>query len=186
MEAPAVTRNRRPFLAPVWLTMLAVLFAFVVAFAIYRSATTTVVVLVRPVDKDAAGTIDDPPLSPDGELRAQRLAEMLGETTGVGRIDAVYVGATRRAQQEIAPLADRLNKKPEVIPQGDIGAIASHLTRGHDSETVLYVGNSSTVTQLAHELSGVEVGPPTQKDHDSMYVVILPRFGQSRVVRLTY
>jgi len=186
MEPPAVTRNRRPFLAPVWLTLLAVLFAFVVAFAVYRSATTIVVVLVSPVDKDAAGTIDDPPLSPDGELRAQRLAEMLGETTGVGRVDAIYVGATRRAQQEIAPLADRLNKKPEVLPQGDIGAIASRLTRGHDSQTVLYVGNSSTVAQLVHELSGVEVGPATQKEHDSLYVLSLPRYGQSKVLRLSY
>ncbi len=186
MEPPAVTRNRRPFLAPVWLTLLAVFLAFVVAFVIYRSATTTVVVLVSPIDKDAAGTIDDPPLSPDGELRAQRLAEMLGETTGVGRVDAVYVSATRRAQQEIAPLADRLNKKPEVIPQGDIGAIASRLTHGHDSQTVLYVGNSTTVTQLVHELSGLEVGPATQKDHDSMYVVSLPRYGQNSVLRLSY
>jgi phosphohistidine phosphatase SixA len=186
MEPPAVTRNRRPFLAPVWLTLLAVLFAFVVAFVIYRSATTTVVVLVSPIDKDAAGTIDDPPLSPDGELRAQRLAEMLGETTGVGRVDALYVSATRRAQQEIAPLADRLNKKPEVLPRGDAGAIASRLTHGHDSQTVLYVGNSTTVSQLVHELSGLESGPSTQKDHDSMYVVSLPRFGQTTVLRLSY
>jgi phosphohistidine phosphatase SixA len=186
MEAPAVTRYRRPFLAPVWLTLLAVLFAIVVAFVIYRSATTTVVVLVSPIDKDAAGTIDDPPLSPDGELRAQRLAEMLGETTGVGRVDALYVSASRRAQQEITPLADRLNKKPEVIPAGDIGAIASHLTRGHDSQTVLYVGNSSTVTQLVHELTGLEVTAATQKDHDSMYVVSLPRYGQTNVLRLAY
>ena len=72
MEAPAVTRYRRPFLAPVWLTMLAVVLALVVAFAVYRSASTTVVVLVRPVEKDAA-TIDDPPLSPDGDKRAERL-----------------------------------------------------------------------------------------------------------------
>ena len=186
MEPPAVTRNRRPFLAPVWLTLLAMLFAFVVAFVIYRSATTTVVVLVSPIDKDAAGTIDDPPLSPDGELRAQRLAEMLGETSGTGRVDALYVSASRRAQQEIAPLADRLNKKPEVLPQGDIGAIAGHLTHGHDSQTVLYVGNSSTVTQLVHELSGLEVVSATQKDHDSMYVVSLPRYGQSTVLRLSY
>ena len=186
MEPPAVTRNRRPFLAPVWLTLLAVLFAIVVAFVIYRSATTTVVVLVSPIDKDAAGTIDDPPLSPDGELRAQRLAEMLGETSGVGRVDVLYVSATRRAQQEIAPLADRLNKKPEVIPAGDIGVIAGHLTHGHDSQTVLYVGNSSTVTQLVHELSGLEVAAATQRDHDSMYVVSLPRYGQTSVLRLSY
>ncbi len=78
--------------------MLAVVIALIVAFFIYSSATTTVVVLVRPVEKEA-GTIDDPPLSPDGEQRAERLAEMLGEKTGVGRIDAIYVSDARHAQQ---------------------------------------------------------------------------------------
>jgi hypothetical protein len=62
----------------------------------------------------------------------------------------------------------------------------SRLTHGHDSQTVLYVGNSSTVTQLVHELSGLEVGPGAQKDHDSMYVVSLPRYGQTSVLRMSY
>jgi len=167
MEAPAVTRYRRPFLAPVWLTMLAVVFALIVAFVIYRSATTTVVVLVRPVEKEA-GTIDDPPLSPDGEQRAERLAEMLGEKTGVGRIDAIYVSDARHAQQVITPLADRLGKRPVVIPSGDVGAMASRLTRGHDRESVLFVGDGSNVPQLVQELSGIEVGPVTEKEHDTL------------------
>jgi phosphohistidine phosphatase SixA len=183
MEAPAVTRYRRPFLAPVWLTMLAVVFALVVAFAVYKSASTTVVVLVRPVEKDAA-TIDDPPLSPDGDKRAERLAEMLGEKTGVGRLDEIYVSDARHAQQVIAPLADRLGKRPTVIPGSDIGAIASRLTRGHDSETVLFVGNGSNVPQLVQELSGLELGPVTEPDHDTIYVVSIPRFGRASVLRL--
>jgi phosphohistidine phosphatase SixA len=183
MEAPAVTRHRRPFLAPVWLTMLAVVFALIVAFVIYRSATTTVVVLVRPVEKEA-GTIDDPPLSPDGEQRAERLAEMLGEKTGVGRIDAIYVSDARHAQQVITPLADRLGKRPVVIPSGDVGAMASRLTRGHDRESVLFVGNGNNVPQLVQELSGIEVGPVTEKEHDTLYVVSIPTFGRASVLRL--
>jgi phosphohistidine phosphatase SixA len=183
MEAPAVTRYRRPFLAPVWLTMLAVVFALLVAFVIYRSASTTVVVLVRPVEKDA-GTIDDPPLSLDGEQRAERLGEMFGEKSGVGRLDAIYVSDARHAQQVIAPLADRFGKRPTVIPSGDIGAMASRLTRGHDSETVLFVGNGSNVPQLVRELSGIEVGPVTEKEHDTVYVVSIPRYGRASVLRL--
>jgi phosphohistidine phosphatase SixA len=183
MEAPAVTRYRRPFLAPVWLTMLAVVFALVVAFAIYRSATTTVVVLVRPVEKEA-GTIDDPPLSPDGEQRAERLAEMLGEKTGAGRLDAIYVSDARHAQQVIAPLADRLGMRPVVVPSGDIGAMASRLTRGHDSQAVLFVGDGSNVPQLVKDLSGIDVGPVVEKEHDTVYVVSIPRFGRSSVLKL--
>ncbi len=185
MEAPAVTRYRRPFLAPVWLTMLAVVCALGLAFAIYRSASTTVVVLVRPAEKEA-GTIDDPPLSPDGEQRAQGLAQMLGERTGAGRLDAIYVSDSRRAQQIIGPLADRLGQRPIVIPGSDIGALASRMSRGHEGGTVLFVGNGSNVPQLVHELSGIEVEPSREQEHDTLYVVSIPTYGRANVLRLRY
>ena len=185
MEPPAVTRYRRPFLAPVWLTMLAIVCALGVAVAVYFSALTTVVVLVRPAEKEA-GTIDDPPLSPDGEQRAQMLAAMLGETAGVGRLDAIFVSDSRRAQQIIQPLAERLGKKPVVVPSGDIGSMASRITRGHDGGTVLFVGNGGNVPQLVHDLSGIEVGPSNDTEHDTLYVVSIPTYGKANVLRMRY
>ena len=185
MEPPAVTRYRRPFLAPVWLTMLAIVCALGVAVAVYFSALTTVVVLVRPAEKEA-GTIDDPPLSPDGEQRAQMLAAMLGETAGVGRLDAIFVSDSRRAQQIIQPLAERLGKKPVVVPSGDIGSMASRITRGHDGGTVLFVGNGANVPQLVHDLSGIEVGPSNDTEHDTLYVVSIPTYGKANVLRMRY
>jgi broad specificity phosphatase PhoE len=188
MEAPAVTRYRRPFLAPVWLTMLAVVCALVVAVVVFRSAataSTTVVVLVRPAEKEA-GTINDPPLSPDGEQRAQMLAQMLGETVGVGKLDAIFVSESRRAQQIIAPLAERLGKKPVVVPSGDISAMASRITRGNDGNTVLFVGNGSNVPQLVEALGGIEVESSPDTDHDTLYVVSIPSFGRANVLRVRY
>lgn len=185
MEAPAVTRYRRPFLAPVWLTMLAIVCALGVAVAVYLSALTTVVVLVRPAEKEA-GTIDDPPLSPDGEQRAQVLAQMLGERTGVGHLDAIFVSDSRRAQQVIQPLAERLGKQPVVIPGGDIGSIASRITRGHDGGIVLFVGNGGNVPQLVHDLSGIEIGPSHDTEHDTVYVVSIPTYGKANVLRIKY
>jgi phosphohistidine phosphatase SixA len=188
MEAPAVTRYRRPFLAPVWLTMLAAFCAFValvVAVLVYRSASTTMVVLVRPAEKEA-GTIDDPPLSPDGEQRSQMLAQMLGETTGVGRLDAIFVSDSRRAQQIIMPLAERLGKHPVVVPSGDIGTMASRITRGHDGGVVLFVGNGSNVPQLVQELGGIEIGRSGDTEHDTLYVVSVPTFGNPNVLRIKY
>jgi broad specificity phosphatase PhoE len=185
MEAPAVTRYRRPFLAPVWLTLLAVLCALAVAFLIYRSASSTIVVLVQPAAKEA-GTIEDPPLSPEEEQRAQMLAQMLGEVSGVGRLDAIYVSDARHAQQIIAPLAERLGKRPQVVEGGDIGAMASRLTRGHDGDTVLFVGNGGNVPQLVRELSGIEVGPSNDREHDTLYVVAIPTFGRASLLRLKY
>src|SRR5215467_3408589 len=123
MEAPAlITRHRRPFLLPVWLSFAA-FFALIVfallAFFVYRSATTTtVVVLARHAEKDLS-SIQDPPLSPEGEQRAEQLARMFGRGKGVGRIDAIYVSDARRTQQTAAPLAERLGKQPVVVPAAD-------------------------------------------------------------------
>lgn len=165
--------------------MLAIVCALGVAVAVYLSALTTVVVLVRPAEKEA-GTIDDPPLSPDGEQRAQVLAQMLGETTGVGRLDAIFVSDSRRAQQVIQPLAERLGKQPVVIPSGDIASIASRITRGHDGGAVLFVGNGGTVPQLVHDLSGVEVGSSYDTEHDTLYVLSIPTYGKANVLRIKY
>lgn len=165
--------------------MLAVLFTLGVAFAAYRSASTTVVVLVRPVEKEA-GTIDDPPLSEAGEQRAQRLAQMLGDATGVGRIDAIYVSDTRRAQQTAAPLAERLGKRTVVIAGNDAGAAASQVMREHDGGTVLFVGSNTSVPQLVKELSGLEVDGGKEIEHDTLYVVSIPTYGRASVLRLRY
>src|ERR1700732_5511304 len=94
MEAPAIiSRHRRPFLLPVWLSFAAVFGLFVaalVAFFIYRSAsTTTVVVLARHAEKDLS-SIQDPPLSAEGEQRAERLAQMFGRSKGGGGLGGVY------------------------------------------------------------------------------------------------
>src|SRR5215467_15891659 len=123
MEAPALlTRHRRPFLLPVWLSFGVIFDLFVaglVTFLIYRSATTTtVVVLARHAEKDLS-SIQDPPLSPEGEQRAERLAQMFGRGKGIGRIDAIYVSDARRTQQTAAPLAERLGKQPVVVPAAD-------------------------------------------------------------------
>jgi broad specificity phosphatase PhoE len=165
--------------------MLVVVFVLGVAIVVYRSASTTIVVLVRPVDKEA-GTIDDPPLSEAGEERAQRLAQMLGDATGVGVIDAIYVSDARRAQQTAAPLVDRLGKRAIVIAGRDARSAANQVMREHDGGTVLFVGSSSTVPQLVRELSGLDLGPATESEHDTMYVVSVPTFGRARVLRLRY
>jgi broad specificity phosphatase PhoE len=164
--------------------MLAALVAIGIAFAIYRSATTTVVVLVRPVEKEL-GTINDPPLSPEGEQRAQRLAQMFGATTGAGRLDDLYVSDTRRAQQTAAPLASRLGKRPIVVPANDVGETAARVMREHEGGTVLVIASSHTVPQLALELSGLEIGPDAD-DPDNLYVVSIPTFGSANVLRMKY
>ena len=185
MEAPAITRRRRPFLAPIWLPALLGVIVMVLAVCAYRSVTTTTVVLVRHAEK-ALSTIDDPPLSPEGEQRSERLAQMFGEREGAGRLDAIYVTNTRRTQQTAAPLAARLHLVPTVLPGADIAGSAARILSEHRGGTVLVLGHSNTLPQLVRELSGIQIEPIPENDFGEIYVLSVPRFGGASVLRMKY
>jgi len=185
MEAPAITHRRRPFLAPIWLPALLGVIALALAALAYRSVTTTTVVLVRHAEK-ALSTIDDPPLAPEGEQRSERLAQMFGEREGAGRLDAIYVSNTRRAQQTAAPLAARLHLPPVVLPGADVTGIAARLLSEHRGGTVLVIAHSNTLPQLVRELSGKEIQPIAENDYSDIYVLSVPRFGGASLLRIKY
>jgi broad specificity phosphatase PhoE len=183
MQAPGITRHRRPFLAPIWLTFAAVLVAATAALAVYRSATTTTVVVVRHAEKQL-GTIDDPPLSPEGEARAERLARLLGDAS-FGAVTAILVTDTRRSQQTAAPLAKRLRLQPQVVAATDVEEMLEHV-REHRGSRVLVVGHSNTVPDIVGRLAGEKVPPIADGDYDDLYVVSTPTFGPASVLRLTF
>jgi len=190
MEAPAIiSHHRRPFLLPVWLSFAALFGLFVaalVAFLIYRSATTTtVVVLARHAEKELS-SIQDPPLSPEGEERAERLAQMFGRGNGVGRIDAIYVSDARRNQQTAAPLAERLGKQVTVVPATDTKGLVSRVMHEHEGGSVLIIGQSNTVPELIHELGDIDVPPIAEDEFDTLYVLSVPSFGHASVLRMQY
>jgi broad specificity phosphatase PhoE len=165
-----------------WLMFLVIL---ALAFLGYRSATTTTVVLVRHAEKEVA-TIDDPPLTPAGERRAERLAQMFGGIKGEGRIEGVYVTDTRRSQQTATPLATRLGLKAQVLPNEDVKGLVSRVTRDHRGGTALVVGHSNTLPEIVVELSGIKVPPIADEEYDGLYIVTVPTFGKASLLRLRY
>jgi broad specificity phosphatase PhoE len=182
MEAPAITRYPRPFFAPLWLSFLAA--AIVIAalgFAVYRSAGTTLVVLVRPAEKDP-GTIADPPLSPEGEERAQRLAHLFAEGGALSGLDAIYVSEDRRAQQTAAPLGQRLHRVPVTFGAATVSATAARLLHEYTGEAVLVIAGGGSFAQMLRALGGADV--TAVEDPDVIYVISLPRFGRARLLRL--
>lgn len=183
MQAPGITRHRRPFLAPIWLTFAALLVAAAIALAIYRSATTTTIVVVRHAEKQL-GTIDDPPLSPEGEARAERLARLLGDGS-FGGIDAILVTDTRRSQQTAAPLAKRLRLEPEIVPAADVNVMLAHI-REHRGSRVLVVAHSNTVPDIVARLVDEPVPAMADSEYDNLYVVATPTFGPASVLRVTF
>ncbi|MFZ0006810.1 MAG: phosphoglycerate mutase family protein [Steroidobacteraceae bacterium] len=188
MGPPAITRHRRPFLAPLWMGLALVLAAVVVvagvAYVLHRSATTTVVVLAMAGEKQP-GAIDDPPISEEGEQRAQRLAQMFG-AGGLGRLDAVYVSDDRRAQQTAAPLVERLHAAAVRYDSQDAQATASGLLRAHAGEDILVIGSAADLRVFLRELAGTPAAPAADDQPDLLYIVSVPSFGSARLLRLKY
>jgi broad specificity phosphatase PhoE len=182
---PVVTRHRRPFLAPFWVMWMLFLLVVAAAFLGYRSATTTTVVVIRHAEKELV-TIADPPLAAAGVRRAERLAQMFGDVKGAGRLDAIYVTDTKRTQQTAAPLAARLGLKSNVLPGADVDAVVKNVMRDHRGGRALIVGHSNTVPAIVRKLSGMSVADISDDEYDTLYVVTVPSFGRSSVLRLKY
>ena len=182
MEPPGITRHRRPFLAPLWLTLLAAVAVGAIAWAVHSSATTTVVFLVPAAQKEP-GTIEDPPVSPEGEARAQRLAHVFGETAGSGGLDAIYVSSERRAQQTAAPLVERLQRSPVVFDASDARSTAAQALHAQGGGTVLVVASGAALAQMLAELTGMQQPLPAL-DPDLIYVVSIPSIGRAHLARL--
>jgi broad specificity phosphatase PhoE len=185
--SPSLTRRRRTFLAPLWLLAMAGVFMIAMVFAYWNSATTTTIVLVRHAEKQV-GAISDAPLSPQGEVRANRLAQMFGDSEPFGRIDRLYVTNTRRTQQTSAGVAQRLGITAEVV-DSKTGSreLARRVLRENRGGRALVVGHSNTVPELIAELARIEKVPPIgEEEFDTLYVVTVPTIGKVSVLRLKY
>jgi broad specificity phosphatase PhoE len=185
--SPSLTRRRRTFFAPLWLLAWAGILVLVAAVVYWQSATTTTVVIIRHAEKQI-GTIDDAPLSPLGEQRAARLAQMFGSAEAFGRVRQIYVTDTRRTQQTAAGLAQRLELKPVVL-EGKVtaGEIARRVLRENRGGLALVVGHSNTVPRLVQELSDADQVPAIGEDEfDTLYVVTVPTIGKASVLRMKY
>jgi phosphohistidine phosphatase SixA len=183
MEPPGITRHRRPFLAPLYGSVLLAAVLFALGWAFYSNANTTVVFLVHPVEK-TPGSIDDPPLSPEGEARAERLAQMFGSETRAGaRIDGVYASEDRRAQQTAAPLIERLQRAPVVFKVAEARTTATRALREHSGGTVLVIASGAALADMVQEIAGVPLAAAAD-EADFLYVVSVPRIGRAHLARL--
>ena len=105
---------------------------------------------------------------------------------GVGHIDAIYVSDARQNQQTAAPLAERLGKQAVVVPARDAKALASRVMHEHTGGSVLVIGQSASVPELLHELGDVDVPPLTDDEYDTLYVLSIPSFGHTSVLRMEF
>lgn len=186
-DSPSLTRRRRTFFAPLWLLALGGIVVLLLAFSYWNAATTTTIVLVRHAEKQL-GAISDAPLSPEGEVRASRLAQMFGDVQKFGRIGRVYVTDTRRTQQTAASLVQRLGIEAVIMPaKTDSRELARRVLKENHGGRALIVGHSNTVPEIVAALAHLDSVPPIGEDEfDTMYVVTVPTIGKVSVLRLQY
>ena len=192
MKKDPVTYRRRPFLTPIWLSVMGALVTFaafgllVVAAWVWATADSTTVVLVRHAEK-VTGTATDPPLTAAGEERAVRLANMFGDVKGLGRLDAIYVSPALRNRLTAAPLAARLGIEVTVTSADDPRELAHRVLHEHGGGRVLIVGHGDTVPAIAGALTGSkEIPQMGNAEYGTMYIVTVPRVGHANLLRLNY
>jgi len=185
--SPSLLRRRRPFLAPLWLLALGAIAILAAAFLYWNAATTTTIVLVRHAEKQL-GAISDAPLSPPGERRADRLAQMFGDAEAFGRVTRIYVTNTRRSQQTAAGLEQRLGIVAEVVDaRTDAADLARRVLRENRGGLALVIGHSNTVPEMVATLARVSPVPPFgEEEYDTVYVVSVPTIGKASVLRMKY
>ncbi|MGC1522151.1 MAG: phosphoglycerate mutase family protein [Steroidobacteraceae bacterium] len=183
----------RPFLTPIWLTVIAAFGSILVVCAAaatvwaWATASSTAVIVIRHAEKDLSVSATDPPLNAAGMARAELLANMFGEAKPLGRLDAIYVSPALRNRQTAAPLAARLGLTVSVTPADDPEGLARRVLREHRGGRVLIVGHSDTVPKIVATLSGnpnvpeIDVG-----EYGTMYIVTVPRIGRANLLRLHY
>jgi Histidine phosphatase superfamily (branch 1) len=187
MDAPAITRRRRPFLAPLFvLGVLGVLLLAGIAVVIlFRATATTTTVVVVGHGERTPGSIADPPLAPEGEQRAERLAQLFSGAPARARIDAIYITASRAIGQTAAPLAARLGLTPVLLPDKNAEAAAARALSEHRGGAVLIIAQDSLVPSLIEALSGLTVPAPRDAD-SSLFVVAVPSVGAAGLLQLSY
>lgn len=187
MRPPGILRRRAPFLAPFWaagaLALLGVAALYLVGKAtVALLGETTTVIVLRHAEK-AAGPAEDPGLTPEGGLRAGRLADLLAQVP----VAAVYASDTRRARQTAAPLAARHGLAVTVRAGKDVQGLLDDIGRRFVGRTVVVVGHSNTVPQIIASLTrGRHVVRIGDAEHDRLFIVTVTRFGPPSVTELRY
>lgn len=173
--------RRRTFFTPLLMPMLGVIVALALLAGIYSSISTTTIVLVRHAEKVADGS-DDPGLTPDGQLRAQRFARMFSSAGA----DALIASQYRRTIDTLKPLADDLDLEIVVMDAGEPGDTVASILDSHRGDLVIVAGHSNTIPDLIERFADIAVPAIDESDYSGIYVLTLPRFGEAKVLQIKY
>jgi phosphohistidine phosphatase SixA len=171
-------------MAPLMVPLLIALAAGAGIWWLGTWARTTVVILVRHAEA-APGATGDPDLSKAGEARVRGLGEYLAAVLAGDKVDYLYAADSRRAQQTAAPIANEFKLPINLLSSSDWAGMAGRIKREHRGKTVAVVGYASTLPSVLSELSASSAAL-SEDDYDSIFLVVMPSPGPTRVFRLRY
>ena len=175
-------RRRRRIQAIVIYTAIAIGLAW-----FFESQATTTMIFVRHAEK-ALVPVDNPGLSPAGQLRAAELARQLVDADVVAGIDAIYSTPYRRTMETAQPVAEALGLEINTYsPDDDDETVVDNMVASHKGKIILVVGHSNTLPELIAALGASKNVPPIAEDeYDNIYVISIPWFGKTKTIRLRY
>jgi phosphohistidine phosphatase SixA len=142
------------------------------------TAEATTVFVVRHAEKAAAPPLD-PPLTEQGERRAETLARMLASSG----VSVVYSTDYTRTKETVNNYADRHDIDIQIYDS--VQQVADWILSRNVGETVLVAGHAPTVPQLIESL-GIESPPPVGDEFDNLFVVSVFPGGQADLAHLKY
>jgi broad specificity phosphatase PhoE len=164
------------------LLLLLVIAAPAAAFA---QAQPVTVILARHGEK-MAQPADNPPLSAEGQLRAEDLVKVVRDAG----ITAIYSTPYVRTQSTAKAVADAL-KLPVIetpiygrnVPAyGD--SVAARAKR--DGGVILVVSHSNTMGAVIKSLGGPDIGEIADPEYDNLFIVTIQDGKPTRLVRAKY
>ena len=144
------------------------------------STTAQTVIVVRHGEKLNATA--DTVLSPAGETRAVRLANMLAASI----VRAIYTTEYKRSILLAAPTAKRLGLTPVIVPAKELDALITKIRMHAKDELVLVVGHSNTVPAILKGLGHAPTVTVGEEDYDNLFIVATLPSGAPTVVHLKY
>ena len=127
------------------------------------AAPESVFVLVRHAEK--ADQSEDPPLTEEGQARAESLAGMLRDAG----IEKIYSSDFQRARDTAAPLASALGLEVTLYDPKQLAELVSTLLSSPGR--YLVVGHSNTTPELAGLLGGDPGSPISEDEYDRLYLI---------------
>lgn len=154
------------------------------ALSFSRDASTTTLVLVRHAEKAMDGdNPDDPGLTPAGQQRAERLADILQNFPLSGVYTTNFIRTTKTAQ----PSAYQQQLDMQFYDASKSADFVIQLAARNLGKNFLIVGHSNTVPLMLNRLLGESrFSNISETDYSNIYVVSISKEGQIRIVRALY